>query len=544
MNKMWPIFAAMSVAIWITVPGQAVEQSLSKKILTVHQKTAAPKQDCIVFSNGMKWWGKLEELPSLEYSFGTMPFEPDEVALIAFVQENGETKAQYVTHDGEHFSAKVGAGKLRFSENRMPLLKKGTEVNPASVTFVVIPKKNNTPDFPLKDFHYLTLKNGDRLTVLLDEREKITFSDGWNDSLLLAPSEIISLSCDGGVRGCYGREGEKQELELSFVKDKYLTVQIAGTLEKIKFPWAQIDRISKTTNSLIVNDVADDKNQGEDDVLSYIEQLPQEEIVVVEEEPQPQDDIEQLSHENIVVQEDPQPHEETEILAVADEQPAPAEPQPTTQEKLEERIYVASQLLTLPIEAADADEKRNYVPTADKPSLLVLVSGFYMDEHPVTHQEYAAFIKATGHPAPTHWVEGQFSPGSEEAPIVNITYNDAEAYARWAGKRLPTEKEWEIAMLAREKKYTPVIISAEAACCTGIGYIPGTDHQVAEWTSSSFGNTSLPFVITKHVSYEELWKARSVKVVRRGFSLSAAYRTPMDANDGNLITGFRLVSDS
>ncbi len=512
MNKMWPIFAAMSVSIWIAFPVQAVEQPLSKKILAIPQKSAAPKQDCIVFANGMKWWGKLEELPSLEYSFGSMPFEPDEVAMIAFVQDNGETKAQYVTHDGEHFSAKVGSGKLRFSENRLPLLSKGTEVNPASVTFVVIPKKNQSPDFPLKEFYFLTLKNGDRLTVLLDAGDKITYSDGWKDSTL-SPTEIINLSCDGVVRGCYESKGAKQDLELSFIKDKHLTVQIAGSFDKIKFPWTQIDRISKTANSfVVVNDEAEENKEEDQDSLTFIEQLPQEDLVVIEEEPQPQE----------------------ETVVVVQEQP-----QHSVQEKLEEPIYVASQLLTLPLEAADAEAKKNYIPTADKPSLLVLVSGFYMEEHPVTHGEYAAFMKATGHPAPTHWVEGQFSPGSEDAPIVNITYNDAEAYAKWAGKRLPTEHEWEIAMQAQDKR-VPMI------CCTGIGYIPGTDHQVAEWTSSSFGNhASLPFVITKHVSYEELWKTKTVKVVRRGFSLSSAsFRTPMDVNDGNLITGFRLVSDS
>lgn len=68
---------------------------------------------------------------------------------------------------------------------------------------------------------------------------------------------------------------------------------------------------------------------------------------------------------------------------------------------------------------------------------------FYIDMHPVTNAGYAAFTAATGHPAPQHWEEGK--PPDELAghPVVNVTYRDAEAYAAWAGKRLPTAAEWE-----------------------------------------------------------------------------------------------------
>ena len=75
------------------------------------------------------------------------------------------------------------------------------------------------------------------------------------------------------------------------------------------------------------------------------------------------------------------------------------------------------------------------------PTYLLYVNGFYMDTHEVTRTQYEEFLKQTGHrPLPeetyTH------APGPNY-PIVNVTWDDAVAYAAWAGKRLPTEAEWE-----------------------------------------------------------------------------------------------------
>ena len=89
-------------------------------------------------------------------------------------------------------------------------------------------------------------------------------------------------------------------------------------------------------------------------------------------------------------------------------------------------------------------------PVEDTAKVFKMKS-FYIDKHPVTNAQFADFLKAVNY-KPTdsenflkHWVGGKIPDGEEDNPVTFISYEDAQAYAKWARKRLPTEKEWQYA---------------------------------------------------------------------------------------------------
>jgi eukaryotic-like serine/threonine-protein kinase len=73
------------------------------------------------------------------------------------------------------------------------------------------------------------------------------------------------------------------------------------------------------------------------------------------------------------------------------------------------------------------------------------LDSFYIDETEVSIRDYAAFCAATNHGLPPN-----FNSAQPDLPVVNVTIADARAFATWAGKRLPTAKEWEKAARGRD----------------------------------------------------------------------------------------------
>jgi len=111
------------------------------------------------------------------------------------------------------------------------------------------------------------------------------------------------------------------------------------------------------------------------------------------------------------------------------------------------------------------------IPHPGSKTTIVTLPAFHMDRYPVTNARYNEFLAATGYrPADTasflkHWVQRHPPAGMENHPVVYVDRSDARAYAQWAGKRLPSEMEWQYAAQGGDGRKYPWGNSYDSTKC-------------------------------------------------------------------------------
>lgn len=124
--------------------------------------------------------------------------------------------------------------------------------------------------------------------------------------------------------------------------------------------------------------------------------------------------------------------------------------------------------------------------TDNQPTWL---SAYYIDVYPTTNADYARFIAATKYVAPQHWDKGRCPDDLLDHPVVFITWRDANAYAQWAKKSLPTAQQWEKAARGPKGNLYPWGDQPTASKCNTRESDIGTTTPVGRYHSgvSSYG---------------------------------------------------------
>jgi iron(II)-dependent oxidoreductase len=187
----------------------------------------------------------------------------------------------------------------------------------------------------------------------------------------------------------------------------------------------------------------------------------------------------------------------------------------------------------------------------ERPRHSVELAPFEIDRTPTTNAAYIAYMEETGAEPPLYWerdgegswvdaARGRRAPIDPNQPVIHVSWHDANEFAHWASKRLPTETEWEAASVG-----SGVLAAGRGAAGAGL---PRTGHAW-EWTSSEF--LAYPgFQAFPYREYSEPFFGEGYKVLRGGaWATSPEVMRPSFRNwdlpqRRQIFAGFRCARDA
>jgi iron(II)-dependent oxidoreductase len=174
---------------------------------------------------------------------------------------------------------------------------------------------------------------------------------------------------------------------------------------------------------------------------------------------------------------------------------------------------------------------RGFAYDNERPRHTRAIEPFWINRTPVTNAAYAAFVEETGAEPPMYWERdgdggwvrtamGRTEPLDPALPVIHVSWHEADAFARWTGKRLPTEIEWEAAASGAgpdranldQLAFGCAPAGAYPDAATGCGAVQMLG-DVWEWTSSDF--LAYPgFEAFPYPEYSEVFFGDTYKVLR------------------------------
>lgn len=508
--------------------------------------------DFIILDNGNKLIGEVAFIPSIHYSFGDVNFSLKDVALVAFIPAEDSLKMQVITRDGLHYLGDTSDAKITVKELLPGLNREARyvdrQIDPKTINYIAFSPRQRDTIRQTPQFYQLTLQNGDAVPVIL-ERETIHLSDGWQERVIQG-NQLVEASFHGGLQATIEDKNGVTDIGFAFVKNPQLSVAIPYCDHCVNLPWEFVSQLKR--------------NSGEYSVVATEQSFAEAFL------PEPKTRS-QVINDNVLWDREVAYREPAEVpRAMALELPkARAEIAPRHTDRM---VLVAGGQFYVAVDDEVAPKAhRNFLPTANKPSFVVEIPAFYVDKHEVTNAQYLAFVRATGRKAPSHWNGLQIPPGLAEAPVVNVSYADAAAYADWIGKRLPTEMEWQRAseeastLVAKQVEYKQKHLRDDAfaalSLIAGFGTVIAEEEgpamyeyvmddiggRVGEWTSSpAVVDARSPLAQISGLYYTDAKKYAHHHVVRQGFVADDAgneYRSAHHKETKNDQIGFRLVTD-